>query len=241
VTQTSTDTSLPVDATSRQALADLAQSAITGTLAVIACELPGVAADAAAWLAHQIGGADGSGDTDVRVAAPEQGRWTVRELDARVAAAAGTYPRVRNLLVVTDADRMDTGAAEHLLKVVEEPAAPTLFLFAVRSPQVLLPTIRGRAAAEVTLRPASPQRRAAELAARGVPQEAAGRIVELSGTAVSVPAGATAKNADTILDCLERGGRSAGRLRPALGRDRRLRHDLRRLAGLPLPLRLPGQ
>lgn len=125
---------------------------------------------------------------DVRIAACDGDRWTVDEVTERIIAASALVPVDRTVVVVEAADQMDVAAAEHLLKTVEEPPARALFVFAVRDPDRLLPTIRGRASAIVLVHPKPARDRVADLAAAGVDPAVAREIVELAGELTAVAA-----------------------------------------------------
>lgn len=82
--------------------------------------------------------------SDVHIARPSADRWTIEELEEFVVRPAYLTPVDRTVIVLDQADRMDTSCAEHLLKTVEEPPARCSFLFVVQDAQNLLTTLRSR-------------------------------------------------------------------------------------------------
>jgi DNA polymerase III subunit delta' len=66
----------------------------------------------------------------------------VRDMVARV-NVAGTASRYK-VVIIHEADRMNTAAANVLLKTLEEPPADTTLLLLTSRPHALLPTIRSR-------------------------------------------------------------------------------------------------
>ena len=48
------------------------------------------------------------------------------------------------VFIIHEADRMRDPAQNHLLKTLEEPLGPSLFILITEHPQILLPTIRSR-------------------------------------------------------------------------------------------------
>lgn len=89
----------------------------------------------------------------VRPAGLSLGVAEARELVAR-AALAPTVSRWQ-VVIVEDADRLTEGAANVLLKAIEEPGPRTIWLLCVPSPHDLVPTIRSRCRL-VTLRTPNP-------------------------------------------------------------------------------------
>jgi hypothetical protein len=140
-TQPVVDLSPLLGEANRKAIAEAARSNPT---AVIIQSTPLLAEVAAARLAELLVPALQARLMDVRVLAPESTTWTVDEVSRYIVAPAMLTPTVRNIIVILDADRMSTGCAEHLLKVIEEPSAPTTFCLCVTDSSLLLPTIRGR-------------------------------------------------------------------------------------------------
>lgn len=184
-------------------MADLAQNPPAGNLAVISCDLGPVAALAATAVAAAIVGDELA---DLRLPVPDGDRWTVAEVTDQLIGGTRLVPVRRNVIVVPFADQMGPGCADHLLKTIEEPSAPSLFLFAVTDPELLLTTIRGRASVEVAVETIPATERAAALAASaGIAQEAALRLVTLAGQQVTLAQVPNAVAADQVLEELEAG------------------------------------
>lgn len=118
---------------------------------------------------------------DLRWAGPGTDRWTVSEVDDLVISPSQLKAYERNVIVVRAAGAMDTRTAEHLLKTIEEPPAPSLFIFVVRSAAELLPTIVGRAGAVLTLEMAGGDMVARDLVADGAPEDIAVLCSALAG------------------------------------------------------------
>lgn len=82
---------------------------------------------------------------DVELVRPEGLSIGVREARDLVARAGGRATRGRwRVVLVEDADRLTEGAANVLLKTIEEPPPRTVWLLCVPSPEDLPPTIRSR-------------------------------------------------------------------------------------------------
>ncbi|MEP6464111.1 MAG: DNA polymerase III subunit delta' [Frankiaceae bacterium] len=82
---------------------------------------------------------------DVEIVRPEGLSIGVREARELVARAGGTATRGRwRVVLVEDADRLTEGAANVLLKTIEEPPPRTVWLLCVPSAEDLPPTIRSR-------------------------------------------------------------------------------------------------
>ena len=109
-----------------------------------------VAELAAPWIIEQLLPTTQARLTDARVVAPEKANWTVEEITEQIIAPASLTPRLRNVIVVTDADKMTASAADHLLKAIEEPPAPTTFVLCAKSTDLLSATIRSRSSAKIT-------------------------------------------------------------------------------------------
>jgi DNA polymerase-3 subunit delta' len=121
---------------------------------------------------------------DVREVVPEGLSISVSEMRALVQLAArrpATAPH--QILVITDADRLTEGAANALLKAVEEPAERTVFLLCAPSdhPDDVPVTIRSRCRV-VALRTPSAEAIAGVLADRdGIPADTAAWAASVSG------------------------------------------------------------
>ena len=88
---------------------------------------------------------------DLRVLAPESTNWSVDEISTQILTPASLTPNVRNLIVIHDAQKMSAACADHLLKAIEEPLAPTTFVLVTPSADLLMPTIKGRVGQHVSL------------------------------------------------------------------------------------------
>ena len=112
----------------------------------------------------------------------------------------------RKICLIDDADRMTIGAANALLKTLEEPASGTLFLLVSNEPERLLPTIRSRCQSVAVPLP-SAERSHAWLAAAGTTDGA--RWLALSGGAplLAVELGGSGERLliDALLGQLSRG------------------------------------
>ncbi|RJL23981.1 hypothetical protein [Bailinhaonella thermotolerans] len=107
---------------------------------------------------------------DLHQAVPETGRWTVADVEERIARPAGLRPAgERQVILVADADQMSAGTADRLLKPLEEPGHGTVFVLACRDADGLADTIRSRAMRHLRVPELDPERLAAVLGGRGVP------------------------------------------------------------------------
>lgn len=94
---------------------------------------------------HDCSTAGEGSHADVRVVRPEGLSIGVREARELVARAAGAPIRGGwRVVLVEDADRLTEGAANVLLKTIEEPPPRTVWLLCVPSAEDLPPTIRSR-------------------------------------------------------------------------------------------------
>ncbi len=90
----------------------------------------------------------------------------------------------RRVVIVDSADEMNTGAANALLKNLEEPPSGTVFLLVTHAPTRLLPTIRSRCR-ELRVAPLAPDALAAALTGAGHPPgDDAPALSELAGGSV---------------------------------------------------------
>ena len=89
----------------------------------------------------------------------------------------------RRVAIVDAADEMTTGAANALLKILEEPPRGAVLLLVGHQPARLLPTIRSRCR-ELRLGPLGPADMAAALAAAGAEAAHPERLAALSGGSV---------------------------------------------------------
>ena len=81
---------------------------------------------------------------DVHVASPEGQQWTLEEIDRDVVATVSLSALSRHIMVVGAVDDLTAQAADRLLKTIEEPAAPTLWLLCARDVGSLPATLRSR-------------------------------------------------------------------------------------------------
>lgn len=175
-----------LDDASLSRLAGLAASPPTGTVVVLEAPAGDAGMAAATALAPLLLADPEAALRDVRAAAPAGDRWTVAELDLMVIAPAALAPIERTVVAVASAAAMDVRAAEHLLKVLEEPPSPAVFLLVVHRAGDLLATIRGRASAVVRLELADPPTRTAQLVAGGLDAALAAEVVDLCGNNVAL-------------------------------------------------------
>jgi len=108
-----------------------------------------VASLAASWIVAELLPTAQSRLSDARIVAPDKTNWTVDEITEQIIAPANLTPRLRNVIVVEDADKMTAAAADHLLKVIEEPPSPTTFVLCTPSADLLSVTIRSRSSAKI--------------------------------------------------------------------------------------------
>ena len=123
--------------------------------------------------------------TDARVVTPATDNWTVDEVHELLVSPAARMPQVRNVLVAMDADRMSAACADHVLKIIEEPVAPTTFVLCVSAADALPATIRGRAGWVVRL-PVTSDALAAWLVGRGLTQDLATQAVRHLSTSAAL-------------------------------------------------------
>lgn len=150
-------------------------SALPRGLVVLVGDDPWLVESSALWLAEKSGF-----DEDLRVARPASDRWTIEELDELVIAPSALKPSVRNLIVLCRADNIAPGAYAHLLKTIEEPPAPTTFVFSLRSMASLPATLRGRAAAVCQIQGLDERSHAEALTALGLSAAQAASLVEVT-------------------------------------------------------------
>jgi DNA polymerase III subunit delta' len=102
---------------------------------------------------------------DVTLVATDQLTIGVEQTRGRVLGAAMSPSRRRwQIIVIEDADRMTEGAANVLLKAIEEPAPRTVWILCAPSTQDMIPTILSRCR-QLALRTPSPDAIADSLAA----------------------------------------------------------------------------
>lgn len=118
---------------------------------------------------------------DLRLVAPESTNWSVDEVSSQILGPASLSPNVRNLIVVFDAHKMSSACADHLLKAIEEPLAPTTFVLVTPDAELLLATIRGRVGQSVSLGVA-PDALARHLESLGLSPDVASTALEAFST-----------------------------------------------------------
>jgi hypothetical protein len=154
-------------------------------LLVLETPLIGVGAQAAAELSRAWVSASAF-ERDVHLVEPAGERWSVPELDAEVVARSRVSPYERLVVVLDRADTMAHAAADRLLTTLEEPDVAATFVLVVTHASDLLPTLRGRASAVVTLDPAPASQRVGALLSLGVNPTSAQEAVELAGAQVTL-------------------------------------------------------
>ncbi len=118
---------------------------------------------------------------DVLLVRTQTNDLTVAQM-REVVAAAYYMPSVasRKVIIIEDADRMNSHAANTILKALEEPPESTVWILCAPSESDLLPTIRSRCRAVRLITP-DPAAAAQLLSLRdGVPAELAARAAKLA-------------------------------------------------------------
>lgn len=161
----------------------LAEDPPQGALAVFVCEFADIALDACDIVAQGILGVTYA--SDLWRCSPSGERWTVADVE-ELAFRVQRYPRLRHVLVLPDADRLDRRCADRLLVLLEEPLTPLLMLMCVPRRELLPATIRGRAALEVNLEVLSVPERVKSLMLKGVSAAVAAESVALAGVRPSL-------------------------------------------------------
>jgi hypothetical protein len=173
-----------LDAASLDLIERLADTSIPGALLVFACPLEDVASAAARSYGRLALGASAAAH-DVMTFAPEEGRWRVADLDP-LRARLQSQPQSCHVLVLEHADQMDPRCHDRLLLLVEEPPSPAVVILCVASYGRLPATLRGRAAAELTLSPPPVSERVSALVESGASASAAASAVDLAGSMISL-------------------------------------------------------
>lgn len=126
---------------------------------------------------------------DVRTFAPS-GRYLRLEDVRALCRAVGNSPLVgrAKVYLVKEADKLLPEAANHLLKVLEEPPADTFFLLSAERPYALMPTVVSRCQV-VPFHPLPPEKVAELLVAEGHAPQLAHRAAYLAGGDVKAAAG----------------------------------------------------
>lgn len=172
-----------LDGPSLDALEELADEPVPGSVIVLACRVPGLAVAAAETWARRILGS--AFRRDFLRMAPAGDRWLVGEV-AEVEKALSVFPAVRHVMVLERAEDMDARVRDRLLRVLEEPSVPVSVILVVPDTQDVPPTLRGRASAVLTLQPAPPPAQVDALVAAGFSSSAAKEAVALAGPLADV-------------------------------------------------------
>lgn len=85
---------------------------------------------------------------------PDGARWSVTEIRDLLLDPVAVYPERRHVFIVAEADEIDTRAVEKLLRTLEEPPSPAVFVLLVRDRRRLLSTVLSRAADVIRVDPA---------------------------------------------------------------------------------------
>ncbi len=137
----------------------------------------------------------------------------VREAWIPAASRSLVEGRVR-VLRIAAADRMNEGAQNAFLKVLEEPPAPVVWVLDVEDPGELLDTIVSRCR-RLDLAPWTPEHLAARAAQLGAPEERRGALV-------SAALGAPERLEDLVTDVLTAAAAEEDELEATPARDRHL-------------------
>lgn len=172
-----------LDGPSLDALEELADEPVPGSVVVLACRVPGLAVAAAETWARRILGS--AFRRDFMRMAPAGDRWLVGEV-AEVERALSVFPVSRHVMVLEHAEDMDARVRDRLLRILEEPAVPVSVVLIVPDAQDVPPTLRGRASAVLTLQPAPPAAQVDALVAAGFSSSAAKEAVALAGPLADV-------------------------------------------------------
>ena len=154
---------------------------------------------------------------DTFTAAPEGARWTVDELQQQLLYQQAYQPQgdVR-LVTIAYAHLMDARLHDHLLKIVEEPPAPVLFLFVVDNSDNLPITLQSRIYRRIHVEPRSVEQLTSEIhqAAGEVPAPAVVRVSQKAPTLAAALAGEKASEVLThctwFVNTLQERGFTAG-------------------------------
>lgn len=167
-----------LDGVSLDALEELADDPVPGSLVILACRVPALASHAAQQLARRLLGS--AFRRDFAVLAPAGERWLVSEVE-QVSRALQVFPQVRHVLVLEQAHEMDARARDRLLLALEEPPAPATVVLVVPDAGLVPSTLRGRASSILTLSPADAPAQADALVAAGYSASAARDALVLAG------------------------------------------------------------
>lgn len=159
-------------------LARLRQIAKNPPSALAVCASALLGEQVAAQLGRLIAPTERAYQNDVHLLAPAGPSWSIAEIDQTIRTAGEFVPTLRNVIVVLDAHKMAPAGFDHLLKLIEEPLAPTTYVLCVDEIGALPPTIRGRLTHAINAN-ADPATLAHQLESRGLDSLVAARVCEL--------------------------------------------------------------
>lgn len=140
---------------------------------------------------------------DIFTAAPQGARWKAEELTEQLLYQQAYEPQGdQRVLIISYAHLMDARLHDQLLKVVEEPVAPVLFLFVVAQSETLPTTIQSRIYERITIPARSAESIAAEVAAAAGAKPSPG-VVHLCQHAPTISAGLVGEKAAEALSAAE--------------------------------------
>ena len=93
---------------------------------------------------------------DVWRLAPSETRWSAEDVRKKITPRLLASPRVLSVLLIERADTLSTMLADRLLKVLEAPPAPTLWLLCTPTPESLPVTVRSRVSVTISAAPELP-------------------------------------------------------------------------------------
>lgn len=140
---------------------------------------------------------------DIYTAAPAGARWTADELNQQLLHQQAYEPQgdVR-VVIIASAHQMDARLHDHLLKIVEEPPAPVLFLFVVDDSDRLPITIQSRIYRTIQVPERSYEELGSAISAAAGESPSAG-VIRLSQMSPVVSAGLTGESAAGALPLAE--------------------------------------
>lgn len=140
---------------------------------------------------------------DIFTAAPAGARWTADELNEQLLHQQAYEPQgdVR-VVIIAAAHQMDARLHDHLLKIVEEPPAPVLFLFVVDDSDRLPVTIQSRIYRKIQVPERSYEELGSEISEAAGQTPSAG-VIRLCQMAPVVSVGLTGESAAAVLPLAE--------------------------------------
>lgn len=121
---------------------------------VLLCPFDALASQAGRYLGERL--CPDTSTLDVHVVSPAGTTWTMEEVDQGLCAPASLAPLDKHVVVVSAADALSVQGADRLLKIIEEPPAPTLWLLCAKDVEDLPITLRSRVLRVVELTPPPP-------------------------------------------------------------------------------------